>query len=159
MKRSTTADTASGVTSRGEKPVPPIVLKRLNEAYGLDEPLWRQYIDYLWNVLHGDFGPSFTQRSRTVTDIIGHGKKALLIPRIKFREEQLLRSTILENLRLVDTLHPDKISPDSLYGRISDLLQIDDNPLESARRKGVVDIEGTGRVVSYAGDLIPILKS
>ena len=29
-----------------------------------------QYIDYLWNVLHGDFGPSFASRSRTVTDII-----------------------------------------------------------------------------------------
>src|SRR5215207_3750325 len=63
--------TPGGPWSQGEKPVPPIVLKRLNEAYGLDEPLWRQYIDYLWNVLHGDFGPSFTQRSRTVTDIIG----------------------------------------------------------------------------------------
>ena len=63
--------TPGGPWSQGEKPVPPIVLKRLNEAYGLDQPLWRQYIDYLWNVLHGDFGPSFTQRSRTVTDIIG----------------------------------------------------------------------------------------
>lgn len=57
--------------SQGEKPVPPIILKRLNAAYGLDDPLWRQYIDYLWNVLHGDFGPSFTSRSRTVMDIIG----------------------------------------------------------------------------------------
>lgn len=57
--------------SQGAKPVPPIVLERLNKAYGLDKPLWRQYIDYLWNVLHGDFGPSFSQRSRTVTDIIG----------------------------------------------------------------------------------------
>jgi ABC-type dipeptide/oligopeptide/nickel transport system permease component len=56
--------------SQGEKPVAPRVLERLNAAYGLDKPLWRQYIDYLWNVLHGDFGPSFTQRSRTVTDII-----------------------------------------------------------------------------------------
>ncbi len=57
--------------SQGAKPVPPIVLERLNKAYGLDKPLWRQYIDYLWNVLHGDFGPSFSQRSRTVSDIIG----------------------------------------------------------------------------------------
>lgn len=56
--------------SQGEKPVPPRVLERLNAAYGLDKPLWRQYIDYLWNVLHGDFGPSFSQRSRTVSDII-----------------------------------------------------------------------------------------
>jgi oligopeptide transport system permease protein len=63
--------TPGGPWSQGEKPVPPIVLKRLNAAYGLDQPLWRQYVDYLWNVLHGDFGPSFTQRSRTVTDIIG----------------------------------------------------------------------------------------
>lgn len=57
--------------SQGEKPVPPRVLERLNAAYGLDKPLWRQYLDYLWNVLHGDFGPSFSQRSRTVSDIIG----------------------------------------------------------------------------------------
>ena len=62
--------TPGGPWSQGEKPVPPIVLKRLNEAYGLDKPLWRQYLDYLWNLLQGDFGPSFTQRSRTVGDII-----------------------------------------------------------------------------------------
>jgi oligopeptide transport system permease protein len=63
--------TPGGPWSQGDKPVPPLVLKRLNEAYGLDDPLWRQYVDYLWNVAHGDFGPSFTQRSRTVSDIIG----------------------------------------------------------------------------------------
>jgi ABC-type dipeptide/oligopeptide/nickel transport system permease component len=63
--------TPGGPWSQGEKPVPPLVLKRLNEAYGLNKPLWRQYLDYLWNVLHGDFGPSFTSRSRTVADIIG----------------------------------------------------------------------------------------
>src|SRR3954471_19217464 len=63
--------TPGGPWSQGEKPVPPIVLKRLNAAYGLDKPLWHQYLDYLWHILHGDFGPSFTQRSRTVSDIIG----------------------------------------------------------------------------------------
>lgn len=57
--------------SQGEKPVPPRVLERLNAAYGLDKPLWRQYIDYLGNALQGDFGPSFSQRSRSVSDIIG----------------------------------------------------------------------------------------
>jgi ABC-type dipeptide/oligopeptide/nickel transport system permease component len=62
--------TPGGPWSQGEKPVPPVVLKRLNAAYGLDKPLWRQYTDYLWNVLHGDFGPSFASRSRTVSDII-----------------------------------------------------------------------------------------
>jgi oligopeptide transport system permease protein len=62
--------TPGGPWSQGDKPVPPVVLKRLNAAYGLDKPLWKQYLDYLWNILHGDFGPSFSSRSRTVTDII-----------------------------------------------------------------------------------------
>ena len=62
--------TPGGPWSQGEKPVPPIVLQRLNEAYGLDDPLWKQYVDYLKNVMQGDFGPSFAQRSRSVTDII-----------------------------------------------------------------------------------------
>jgi oligopeptide transport system permease protein len=62
--------TPGGPWSQGEKPVHPVVLKRLNEAYGLDDPLWKQYVTYLGNAVQGDFGPSFTQRSRTVTDII-----------------------------------------------------------------------------------------
>ncbi len=62
--------TPGGPWSQGEKPVPQVVLDNLNKAYGLDKPLWRQYVDYLWNVLHGDFGPSFTSRSRTVADIL-----------------------------------------------------------------------------------------
>ena len=56
---------------QGEKPVPAIVQQRLEEAYGLDDPLWKQYTSYLGNVLRGDFGPSYASRSRTVTDIIG----------------------------------------------------------------------------------------
>lgn len=62
--------TPGGPWSQGEKPVPALVLKRLNDAYGLNDPLWRQYTTYLLNVIHGDFGPSFSQRSRTVADII-----------------------------------------------------------------------------------------
>src|SRR6476469_1842015 len=62
--------TPGGPWSQGEKPVPQIVLDNLNKAYGLTKPLWRQYTDSLWNVLHGDFGPSFTSRSQTVADIL-----------------------------------------------------------------------------------------
>lgn len=62
--------TPGGPWSQGEKPVHPVVLERLNAAYGLDDPLWKQYSTYLWNALHGDLGPSFSQRSRSVTDII-----------------------------------------------------------------------------------------
>jgi oligopeptide transport system permease protein len=63
--------TPGGPWSNGEKPVHPVVMERLAAAYGLDKPLWQQYVTYLWNVAHGDFGPSYGSRSRTVTDIIG----------------------------------------------------------------------------------------
>jgi oligopeptide transport system permease protein len=47
-----------------------VVLERLNAAYGLDDPLWKQYFSYLWGVLHGDFGPSFGSQTRSVSEII-----------------------------------------------------------------------------------------
>jgi oligopeptide transport system permease protein len=62
--------TPGGPWSDGDKPIPPRVLERLNEAYGFNEPVWKQYLTYLGNALQGDFGPSFSSRSRTVSDII-----------------------------------------------------------------------------------------
>ena len=53
-----------------EKPLPKEIIANLEAYYGLDDPLWKQYIDYLWNALHGDLGPSYSSRSRTVNDII-----------------------------------------------------------------------------------------
>ncbi|MGA7671670.1 MAG: ABC transporter permease [Nitrolancea sp.] len=62
--------TPGGPWDSGEKPLPAEVVAQLNKAYGLDKPLWRQYVDYLGKAVHGDFGPSFTHRSRSVTDIV-----------------------------------------------------------------------------------------
>ena len=53
-----------------EKAVSPEVLVKLNERYNLNEPLVVQYLDYLGNVLQGDFGPSFRYPSRSVTELI-----------------------------------------------------------------------------------------
>lgn len=52
-----------------EKKVPPAVLKNLNERYHLDDPYWKQYVDYLYNVARLDLGPSF-KYDRTVNEII-----------------------------------------------------------------------------------------
>jgi oligopeptide transport system permease protein len=42
----------------------------LKEKFGLDKPLIVQYKNYMFSVLHGDFGLSLKQRGRTVADII-----------------------------------------------------------------------------------------
>ncbi|MEA1940389.1 MAG: ABC transporter permease [Candidatus Caldatribacteriota bacterium] len=53
-----------------EKPLPAEIIENLEAHYGLNDPLWKQYRDYLWKALHGDLGPSYTSRSRTVNDIL-----------------------------------------------------------------------------------------
>ena len=54
-----------------EKPIPPQAMEQLNRKYGLDRPLWQQYVDYLSGVVtRFDFGPSYTSASRSVGDII-----------------------------------------------------------------------------------------
>ena len=56
-----------------EKKLAPEIEANLRAAYHLDEPLWQQFGRYLWNLAHGDFGPSFQYRERTVTELIGSG--------------------------------------------------------------------------------------
>jgi len=54
-----------------EKAVTPEVLRNLERAYELDQPLWKQYTSYLRRVvLQGDLGPSFKYPNRTVNEII-----------------------------------------------------------------------------------------
>ncbi len=53
-----------------EKAIPPEILKNLEAHYGLDQPLWRQYLTYLGSIAHGDFGPSFKYANRSVNEII-----------------------------------------------------------------------------------------
>jgi len=54
-----------------EKAVTPEILRNLEAHYGLDRPLWRQYLDYLGSLGRGDLGPSFKYPNRTVNEIIG----------------------------------------------------------------------------------------
>lgn len=54
-----------------ERPLEPQVLENLNRAFLLDRPLVVQYAHYLWDLLHGDFGPSFIYRDFTVAELIG----------------------------------------------------------------------------------------
>jgi ABC-type dipeptide/oligopeptide/nickel transport system permease component len=46
-------------------------IARLEALYGLDKPLPEQFVRYVWNALHFDFGISYSARPQTVNDIIG----------------------------------------------------------------------------------------
>lgn len=58
----------------GERALSPEATAALEEKYGLDKPLFRQYTTYLRDVVTRlDFGPSLKQRGRTVSEVIGEG--------------------------------------------------------------------------------------
>lgn len=56
-----------------DRAIPPEVMTQLNKRYHLDDPLWKQYLDYMGNIIQGDFGPSFKYASHTVTELIAAG--------------------------------------------------------------------------------------
>ncbi len=53
-----------------EQPLPPAAKANIMRKYGLDQPVWRQYLNYMGNVLRFDFGIPYQQPTTTVTALI-----------------------------------------------------------------------------------------
>ncbi len=56
-----------------EKSVSDSTMAALEEKFGLDKPLWEQYLNYLKGAVRFDFGPSMKLEGRQVTDVIMEG--------------------------------------------------------------------------------------
>ncbi|MGG1514888.1 ABC transporter permease [Paenibacillus oryzisoli] len=54
----------------GAEKIPKATRDMLMKQYGLDKPLWQQYLTFLNNIIHGDLGASFQFPAHKVTDII-----------------------------------------------------------------------------------------
>ncbi|MBA4536450.1 ABC transporter permease [Bacillus aquiflavi] len=70
---------APGNPFTSEKKLPPEIEANLNAHYGLDQPWYMQYVDYLVRIAKWDFGPSFKYKSQTVNDLINEGFPISLI--------------------------------------------------------------------------------
>lgn len=58
----------------GEKALTTEALAALNAKYGMDKPVFQQYVTYLKDIVTKlDFGPSLKQRGRTVAEVIRDG--------------------------------------------------------------------------------------
>jgi oligopeptide transport system permease protein len=53
-----------------EKPLPEAIVKNLEAKYHLNDPLWKQYVDYMYGFIRFDLGPSISYKNRTVNDIL-----------------------------------------------------------------------------------------
>ncbi|MCE1195745.1 ABC transporter permease subunit [bacterium] len=56
-----------------EKDVPELILQNLLKRYHMDDPLGKQYLRYLGDIIRWDLGPSFRYRDVTVNEIIDQG--------------------------------------------------------------------------------------
>ncbi len=56
-----------------ERPMPDEIRERLLERYGMDQPVWKQYLDYMVNLARGDLGPSLKFHDKDVAELIGEG--------------------------------------------------------------------------------------
>lgn len=61
---------APGGPFTSERKLPPKIEEQMNEAYGLNDPIHVQYVDYLIRIAKWDFGPSFKYEGQSVNDII-----------------------------------------------------------------------------------------
>jgi oligopeptide transport system permease protein len=64
---------APGGPFNQERGLNPTVMANLARVYHLNEPLWKQYLYYLNNLLHLDFGPSYKMPDFTVGELFRVG--------------------------------------------------------------------------------------
>ncbi len=86
----------------------------------------------------------------TCTDILSLARRAILIPRVLYRQEQWIRASRLAELGLVTCLHPDSITPASLFAAIQEARK--HTPLVQAREKGL-PIDGALKFAEFCASL------
>lgn len=80
-------------------------------------------------------------------EILSFKKRALIVPRVKPRREQIIRVELLEKLGLVDMLHPDKLNPQAL----STWLHQEKSP-PKIRQK--IDLQGLERIPQLLAEML-----
>src|SRR5271170_5306788 len=54
----------------GEHGISPERLAFFRHELGLDQPVWKQFLDYGWKLLHGDFGVSLATQQKVLTEFL-----------------------------------------------------------------------------------------
>ncbi|MDH5327900.1 MAG: glycosyltransferase [Gammaproteobacteria bacterium] len=85
----------------------------------------------------------------SVSEILSFKKRALIVPRVKPRQEQLIRAEELSKLGVVDHVTPDDLHPESLGTWIHDAIRAEDTPDND------IDMDGLKQIQSL---LLSLLK-
>ena len=92
----------------------------------------------------------------TITEILSHAKRALVIPRTHPRKEQLIRAQRLSEMGLIDFVLPEALAPEALFETVASLLDTSELPLEAARESALLPLDGGEQVAAMCQ---PFLQS
>lgn len=81
----------------------------------------------------------------TATELLASAARALFIPRVMHRQEQLIRARRLADLGLVRWLHPREVTAERLLAEVQRALADPRRPLVEARRAGRIPLDGAER--------------
>ncbi len=84
----------------------------------------------------------------TVNEILSFGKPALIVPRARPREEQLIRAEHFHKLGLLDFIKPDEITPEKL----TDWLE--NTPSFAPTVRDLIDLDGLERIPHFTERLV-----
>jgi len=54
----------------GEHGMSPERLAYFRHELGLDQPVWKQFLDYIWRLAHGDFGVSLSSQDKVLSEFL-----------------------------------------------------------------------------------------
>lgn len=90
----------------------------------------------------------------TVTEIVSTARRAILIPRAMYRQEQLIRAERFAEQGLVNMIAPSSVSPLKLFEEIKKMLIHENEPLSEARAVNRIRLDGTKKVAELFGQLL-----
>ena len=89
----------------------------------------------------------------TTCEVLSFGTRALIVPRVKPRREQLIRAERLQQMGLIDMLHPDQISPAALTQWLASERSPQVRPWGRGRRERI-DLRGLDRLPHLLAEVV-----
>ena len=86
----------------------------------------------------------------TVCEVLTEDVPGLIVPRVRPRQEQLVRAERLTGLGLVDSMHPDEITPARLAAWLAGAVTSG-----AARERSAIALDGLRRVPTLVAELLP----
>ena len=129
----------------------PTVLRLHDLAEGLSATV-KDFVPSTWELFREADLVLSTCGYNTMTELLVHARRSILVPRVLHREEQRIRARRMEELGLATCLHPEDVTPASMGTAIRAALAGPPG-LELARSEGRVPCDGARRFSEFCGTL------